>query len=419
MLKSSSDPERVFSMLRGYMPVLDGYRGVAILLVLLNHSVSDLAGEFVESGECFYKNLMNVGWCGVDAFFVLSGFLITGILLDTCKQPNFFRNFYARRTLRIFPIYYGFLGIFLGVIRPLIRTYEYENSLDSSQIWYWFYLENWKWIFQGSSDRGPLVHFWSLAVEEHFYLIWPALIYFFPRRLLSWFLGIVIFSAVFFRGWLLLTNPSNLSVAQAIFVSPLCRVDTLAIGSLIALWMRAERILPRLLWISPILMIVSGISLSIIFITQGELDTLNPVVQSVGFSLLAIFFGVLLILSVTQPQNSLLARSLSWSPLKGLGTISYGFYIYHFPILWMLCDRIYEYVGKSFILGHLASVFCCGLLTLIVSLLSYYCLEQPILRLKTYFPSKREDKLSSGVADLKYEVGSRRVTESQKVRVEN
>jgi len=82
-----------------------------------------------------------------------------------------------------------------------------------------------------------------------------------------------------------------------------------------------------------------------------------------------------------------------------LGTISYGFYVYHFPILWMLCDRIYEYVGHSFILGHLASFFFCGVLTLVVSLVSWYCLEQPILRLKSYFPSKPENKLISSVTD--------------------
>ncbi len=163
--------------------------------------------------------------------------------------------------LRIFPVYYVFLTIFLGVIHPLILNYEYENNLDSTQIWSWFYLENWKWIIQGVFDRGPLVHFWSLAVEEQFYLICPALIYILPRRLLSWFLGIVILSALFFRSWLLLTSPLTHTLAQSILVNPLCRVDTLAMGSLIALWMRSKRTILRLLWMSPILLIVSGISL--------------------------------------------------------------------------------------------------------------------------------------------------------------
>ncbi|MEG4204417.1 acyltransferase [Microcoleus sp. Pol7_A1] len=398
-LESSPDPEKVSSMLRGYMPVLNGYRGIAILLVFLYHCISYVASEHIEFADSFYKTLMSLGWCGVDAFFVLSGFLITGIVLDTREQETFFINFYARRMLRIFPVYYVFLTIFLGVIHPLIRSYEYENNLDSSQIWYWFYLENWKWIVQGVFDRGPLDHFWSLAVEEQFYLICPALIYILPRRLLSWFLGIVILSAVFFRSWLLLTPLLTPTLALSIYFNPLCRVDTLAMGSLIALWMRSERTLPRLLWMSPILVIVSGISLSIIVITQGGLEPFNPVVQSIGFSIIAIFFSSLLILSVTQSENSLLVRCLSWLPLQQLGTISYGLYVYHFPILWMLRDRIYEYVGESFILGHLASFLVGGVLTLVISIVSWYCLEQPILRLKSYFPSKREVNLISSVAD--------------------
>lgn len=399
MLKLSPDVERVSRILGGYIPVLNGYRGIAILLVFLFHCISDLAGESAESVNSFYRDIMKLGWCGVDAFFVLSGFLISGILLDTREKTNFFRNFYARRMLRIFPVYYVFLGIFIGVIQPLIRSYEYENNLDISQIWYWFYLENWQSIFQGVLDRGPLIHLWSLALEEQFYLIYPVLIYLLPRRLLSWFLGIVILSAVFFRSWLLLTHPLTYTLVHTIYINLLCRMDTLVIGSLIAVWMRSDKILPRLLWISPILTIVSGISLGIIVITQGGLDPFNPVIQSIGFSIIAIFFSSLLILSVTKSENSLLVRCLSWSPLQKLGTISYGFYVYHFPILWMLCDRIYEFVGKSFILGHLASFLCCGGLTLVISIVSWYCLEQPILRLKSYFPSKREVNLISSVAD--------------------
>ncbi|WP_445632991.1 Acyltransferase 3 domain-containing protein [Nostoc sp. DSM 114161] len=397
MLKSSPNVKQVSSIIRGYMPVLNGYRGIAILLVFLRHCISEPAAERINFVEKFYTKLMFLGWCGVDAFFVLSGFLITGILLDSREKPNYFKNFYARRMLRIFPAYYVFLSIFLGIIHPLIRSYESLNHIDSSQIWYWFYLQNWYMIFRGDFLIGPISHLWSLAIEEQFYLICPALIYFLPRRLLDWFFGTVILSAVFFRSWLLLTHPLTDNLFSSIFVNPVCRVDALTIGSLIALWMRSDRILPRLLSISPILLIVSAISLGIMEITQGGLDILNPVLESIGFSILAIFFGSLLILSVTQSENSLLVKCLSWSPLQGLGTISYGFYIYHFPILWMFCDRIYEYMGYSFIVGHLATVLFCGVLTLSVSLVSWYCLEQPILRLKTYFSSNPENNLSSSV----------------------
>ncbi|MFN6561428.1 MAG: acyltransferase family protein [Nostoc sp. ChiSLP01] len=399
MLQSSPNVKEVSSTIRGYMPVLNGYRGIAILLVFLRHCVSEPAAEHADFIGIVYKKLMNFGSCGVDAFFVLSGFLITGILLDSRENPNYFKNFYARRMLRIFPAYYVFLSIFLGIIHPLIRSYEYPNHIDSNQIWFWFYLENWYFIFQGDFLVGPINHLWSLAIEEQFYLICPAVIYFLPLRLLSWFFGTIILSGIIFRSWLLLTHPLTDNLFVSIYINSVCRVDTLAIGSLIALWMRSDRILPRLLSILPILLVVSGISLGIIAIIQGGFDRLNPMIVSIGFSIIAIFFGSLLILAVAQSENSLLVRCLSWSPLQRLGTISYGFYIYHFPILWMLCDKIYEYVGHSFILGHLASFLFCGALTLIISLVSWYCVEQPILKLKFYFPSNREDKLIAGVAD--------------------
>jgi len=140
-------------------------------------------------------------------------------------------------------------------------------------------------------------------------------------------------------------------------------------------------------------------SLMIIIITLRGLDLLHPLLQSIGYSLLAIFFSSLLILSITQSESSILVRFFSWSPLQKLGTISYGFYVYHFPISWLLNDRIYSYIGHSFILGHLVSVFLCGGLTLAISLLSWYVLEQPILKLKVYFSSEQEDKLLINVAD--------------------
>ncbi|MEB3177529.1 MAG: acyltransferase [Nostocaceae cyanobacterium] len=406
MLNSSPNVERVSSTISGYMPVLNGYRGVAILLVFLHHCVSDLAGEHAESINAVYRDLMNSLWCGVDAFFVLSGFLIAGILLDSREKPNYFQNFYARRILRIFPLYYVFLIIFLGVIHPLIRSYEYPNHMDDIQIWYWFYLENWQWIYEGVFLTRPIDHLWSLAIEEQFYLICPAVVYFLPRRLLSWFLGIVILSVIVFRSWLVLTHPLSYTLSSSIYVNSLCRVDALAIGCLTALWMRSDKILHRLLSISPILTILSGLSLSIIIITQGGFNKFNPVLLSIGFSVIAIFCSSLIILSVSQSENSPLVRCLSWSPLQGLGTVSYGFYVYHFPILWMLCDRIYEYVGHSFILGHIASFFSCGVLTLVISIGSWFYLEKPILKLKSYFPSQPEEKFISGVANSESEISN-------------
>jgi len=396
MLKPSTSPDRISALIKGYMPVLDGYRGIAIFLVFLHHCVPK--GEVTSSGflNSFYKGLMDSTWCGVDIFFVLSGFLITGIILDTCERPNFFRNFYIKRVIRIFPPYYVTLLIFC--VLYLFLKNEFFNRLCSSQIWYWLYLENWLWLFQGFYDN-PLLHFWSLAVEAQFYLVWPALIYFCPRKLLSWLLVIVILCTVGIRGWLLLTNPFTPSLVRILYFSTLCRIDGLVMGALLAVWMRSDCMLSRLLRRLGLVMIASGTCLGLIITIQKGFSPFTPVVLFIGFFLFSIFFGMLLVLSLAQPENSVLSRILTWFPLKKLGTVSYGFYVYHFPICWMFRDRIYQYIGKSFILNHLGTVLFCGTLSLVISLFSWYCLEQPILRLKTYFSSNRDNRSDSVTGD--------------------
>jgi peptidoglycan/LPS O-acetylase OafA/YrhL len=158
-------------------PRLDGVRGIAILLVLVYHLT--LYGGMAPNGP-FLDRLWRT-WTlplglGVDLFFVLSGFLITGILLDTKDGPDYFRNFYARRFLRIFPLYYATLAATFLLI-PAVR-------LDA--VWYWTYLINYRFADVGWPRVAYLGHFWTLAVEEQFYLVWPALVFFVPRRVLPW-----------------------------------------------------------------------------------------------------------------------------------------------------------------------------------------------------------------------------------------
>jgi len=156
---------------RGWIPALDGIRGLAILMVMLFHYGGNL--ERTNPIGRLVGGLFSFGWSGVDLFFVLSGFLITGILLDSRNAENYFSSFYARRVLRIFPAYYVSLALLL-LILPMLDP-PLRLSLPSDQWMYVFYAQNWVGIFD-YPGRGLLTPYWSLAVEEQFYLVWPLVV---------------------------------------------------------------------------------------------------------------------------------------------------------------------------------------------------------------------------------------------------
>jgi peptidoglycan/LPS O-acetylase OafA/YrhL len=159
-----------------HCPELDGLRGIAILLVTLYRCTKEIDPS-LSTGFAWIRRVNEFGERGVDLFFVLSGFLITGILLKTKSRPHYFRNFIVRRALRIFPLYYLSLAIFLFVIPSVIATQSFELP-RSNQFYLWTYTSNVYMSWTNAWSFGPLDHFWSLAVEEHFYLIWPAVVFF-------------------------------------------------------------------------------------------------------------------------------------------------------------------------------------------------------------------------------------------------
>jgi len=160
-----------------YVPALDGVRGLAIIMVMLAHFTSYGGLHPVVFLDRAYRSVVMLGGTGVDLFFVLSGFLITGILLDSRHEAGYFRNFYMRRVLRIFPLYYATLaGCFL--ILPLFRGGDEELArLLSEQGWYWTYLANVRMALDGWPAFNSIGHFWSLAVEEQFYMVWPLAVF--------------------------------------------------------------------------------------------------------------------------------------------------------------------------------------------------------------------------------------------------
>ena len=162
---------------RGHIPALDGVRGLAVLMVMTFHFFQRDDWRHIPIGRAL-TSISHIGQTGVDLFFVLSGFLITGILLDAKGSPHYFRTFYVRRVLRIFPLQYVALAFFFFVL-PLIANVPWVPFGD--QLWGWLYAINLHTTFSSTEARLP-GHFWSLAVEEHFYFIWPAVVLMCSRR---------------------------------------------------------------------------------------------------------------------------------------------------------------------------------------------------------------------------------------------
>jgi peptidoglycan/LPS O-acetylase OafA/YrhL len=344
---------------RSHYPALDGLRGVAILLVVLYHNFDFIRQSFF-------------GWLGVDLFFVLSGFLITSILLQELDQPKFLQNFYMRRVLRIFPLYYLCLIIFL-ILFPLLGWFEKELSFFiEHQWWLWTYLQNWLYSFHLTDDARMLTHLWSLAVEEQFYLIWPFVILLVKKPVrLFWIMFFVLLLVMTARSVIWFQHISDLNYTT---LYTFTRIDGICIGSMIALLMKFR---PQLIGknIGLIALVLAALNFTFYFLNQADRNG-YPFFAFVGYTTFCAMFGLLVYEVVTNGQ-SFASRVLSIQPLRFFGKISYGFYIFHWPIYLMSRQYLYEETGSRLLTALLATVAA-----LLVSVLSYYYFERYFLRLK-------------------------------------
>jgi peptidoglycan/LPS O-acetylase OafA/YrhL len=375
---------------RAFYPALDGLRAVAFLMVFIQH-----------------YNIIPWGWTGVNIFFVLSGFLITGILYDSRNDPHRARNFYVRRSLRIFPLYYG-IFLLLLVLSPLCHW-----------MWSWLwlawplYLANFLrfvspqmlvtgsavqlagngWLASAYLPKDPLYlgHFWSLCVEEQFYLCWPWVVFQVrSRRALLWICGSAVVLVPLLRVVAQMTAPAWMQDQELLYRATPFQLDSLLLGGFIALlWRGADR--ERLLLAGRAVALACVVAAGVYLARTVHLsdpfwreDYAYPAWKLTGGLSFVDVFSAAVILCCLSPRGWL-ARLLSLPPLRWLGRISYGAYVFHDILHVGYVDFIDHLKARSaWVASHdlrcLLAVSFGG--TILLSWLSFRFFESRFLNLK-------------------------------------
>ncbi|MEM1304280.1 MAG: acyltransferase [Planctomycetota bacterium] len=381
-------------------PALDGLRGVAILLVLLVHCTAIRPTDTV-SRLCLGP--MVLGWSGVDLFFVISGFLITSILLDTRGASGYFSIFYARRVLRIFPLYYTLLFLTLVVLPQFDHPRrEAFAAIEGHEIYFWTFLANFSIAYRNGFEHGILAAAWALSIEEQFYLVWPLVVLAAGTRGLKRLCPVLITASLLCR--LVLMFGFDASNVQLYVLTP-CRLDGLAAGGLAATLVREgfdpARYAGRL-------KLVAFACCSTLLVSETAQLFLYPdsdyqysnFACGPGFTLLAIGFAALLLLALSRQAAPRLVRAFESRWLQSFGLYSYGTYMLHGPARAIFRDLIYgpagetgggplipfPEIGGSLLLAQLAFYPPAIAISWLVGWLSWRLLEAPCLRLKRYFP---------------------------------
>ena len=339
-----------------YSPPLDGLRAVAVLFVLFIHAqFAAFAGGFL----------------GVDIFFVLSGFLITSLLLREYDQTGGidWRAFYVRRALRLLPAL-G-LTLVLAVLMELHRGNLTHREIARNVFAALFYVGNWLRAFGGAS-LSKLDHTWSLSIEEQFYLCWPLALWwmlrtFSKQNILRWLMCLIAFIAAY-RAWLFW--PDRFARAYFGFDT---RLDEMLVGCVLAGLLYWQRDAVAAHWAKlryiVLPLVLCGMAWMLSFTAYGEAR------YPLGLFTIAALGAACLIAEITLHPQGWLARGLGTAPLRYIGKLSYGLYLYHFVIFSTTPPPIAHPIASRQMLDFLA--------TFALAALSYHFIEQPCLRFKT------------------------------------
>jgi peptidoglycan/LPS O-acetylase OafA/YrhL len=354
---------------KGYMIQLDSLRAIAVLNVMLSHfTPANIPNSFASSLYSVYD------WFpGVPLFFVLSGFLITGILLrcrDTMKVNGqsfgfTLKRFYIRRFLRILPIYYLTL-ILTGLIFKQVKNIFF---------WHLTYTTNILVLLRGDFDETS-THFWSLSMEEQFYLVWPFLILLIPSKYLLKVIMATISLAIISRLGCYLIGLNSIQI----YVFPLTSLDSLGLGALLAYFMHYKTCYQRTkedlcnfgLWIC--------LPVIILFIFLPKLVVFEVLIKP---TVLALFY-LWLVNRAAKGFSGLPGRILELKPLVFIGKISYGLYVYHYFMI-PVFSKMLQYLNLSSKIPISMEIILQSIATFAVAVGSWFLIEKPINNLKHQF----------------------------------
>ncbi|HRN55975.1 MAG TPA: acyltransferase [Agriterribacter sp.] len=345
-----------------YYHSVDGLRGVTALMIISEH--------FFTLERCMnsvaLRSVFHFFGTGLSLFFLLSGFFITRILLKSLSSEHYFKNFYVRRALRIFPLFYVALAVYYIIPRFFDIGFQYSTSFGS-QAYYYFFLQNLAITFSWNAS-GPH-HFWSLALQEHFYLFWPAIIYVFykttGRRLL--------YVSVLLLLLPLLVRYFMISKGYSINYFTFARLDQLTLGGILAI-LEKNKVLNQKNLKYFIICIVGGLALTLF--AQFKLPSFY--FELFKHNVLGILYFGVIGYCVINENNGFFTTVMKQRPIKYLGKISLGMYVWHVLIIFFINS------GRSTGYSVIDFLILVGLTVLIASM-SYYWLEKPFLQLKKRF----------------------------------
>jgi peptidoglycan/LPS O-acetylase OafA/YrhL len=342
-------------------------------MVLLYHCRFELTSNALPQRAA--KWFFGFGWSGVDLFFVLSGFLITGILLDSRQASNYFSSFYVRRALRIFPLYYLSLIVAFAVAPRLLPETARNLPPIHDRLWFFAYIQNWLGVPVVPWPHF-LIHYWSLGVEEQFYLVWPVVIFLLPsRRVLQAIAGVCVFSFALRCGLLAAHVDPSL-----IYRNTFARMDALLMGAACAFVVRDKKWIERLRGRTTLF----SLAPLAVFIGLRPFQDVDWIDKSIGFTAVGLSYSAFLLAVVlTMNQWSPLQRFFRNPLMMKLGKYSYAIYVWHLLVI-QLVKKIELVAFKMIFPGVLNVPLMIGA-TIAVSICSFAIVERPFLRLKRHF----------------------------------